>query len=272
MLTADEIAAETAGTLDGLRYLEPSSFGNSERCWHGPALSARVAKDEAGVRGAENWKLYFRIKFGASDNIQIGIFKAVVTTLEGAVIGSVEIAKTTNSMTGYVLGTFGDKTKFKKTDLSYYNKCFGANGKKTCTVRKNGRTAEFDIGGIKFTLKDADMAATVAWRVSLIWAVYDEEEPVSRFGVYNVRLTKLNCSTWTDVRNKFSGGDILDVNASDAGVILNDEEAPDLGALGNDWEGLVLVPGEQHIIESRSSWCTSEYRPVTTMYWREVFP
>lgn len=175
-------------------------------------------------------------------------------------------------MTGYVLATFGDKTKFKKTDLSYYNKCFGANGKKTCTVRKNGRTAEFDIGGIKFTLKDANMAATVAWRVSLIWAVYDEEEPVSRLGVYNVRLTKLNCSTWTDVRNKFSGGDILDVNTSDAGVILNDEEAPDLGALGNDWEGLVLVPGEQHIIESRSSWCASEYRPVTTMYWREVFP
>ena len=46
----------------------------------------------------------------------------------------------------------------------------------------------------------------------------------------------------------------------------------DVFVMGNDWEGLVLVPGEQHIIESRSSWCTSEYRPVTTMYWREVFP
>lgn len=271
-VTAEEIAAETAGALDGLRYLAPSSFGSSTRRWHGPAISARVAKDEAGVRGASDWKLYFRIKFGASDSIQIGIFRAVVTASGGAAIASVEIAKATNSMTGTVTVRFGDKTKTQRTDLSYYNKCFGANGKKTCTVTKTGQTAEFDIGGIRFTLKDADIETAAAWRVSLIWAVYDDEEPVSRCGVYNVRLTKIGCSTWTDVRNKFGGGDTLDVDTADASVALNGEPTPDLGALGNDWEGLALVPGEQHIIESRSSWCASEYRPVTTMYWREVFP
>lgn len=277
-VTQAEIDAETATST--LRYLAPTSYGADGDEWHGPSISGRIPVDASGTRGAADWRLYFRLKFCASDSIQVGRFRAFVTSANGTVIAAVEVAKTTNAGTGTLYATFGGKTKGKRIDLSYYNQYFGADkGRKTCVITKTGAAIEFDLGGVQFSMKDSTLANVKAERVSFVWATYgdaDLVEPVARNGLYNVRFTKLNCETWTDTPNKFGAGDVLLVDTEGAEILLNGDPSPDLGAFGNDWEGLVLVPGRQHIIESRSKWCaatpeTVHQRPVSTMYWREAF-
>lgn len=275
-VSAEDQAAEAAGTLDGLRYLAPTSYGTNVNAWHGPSISIRLPVDSAQERGAADWRLYFRVKFGASNTIQIGMLRVVVTASNGSVIATATIAKQTNAKSGVVAAEFGERSKGKTVDLSYYNQYFGASkngntGRKTCTVTKTGASVEFDLGGLQFSFKDSSLASVKADRVTFIWSVFGDEEPVSRCGIYNVRFTKLNCSTWKNTPNKFGTGDVLEVDTAAAEILLNDVPSPDLGAFGNDWETMVLVPGEQIIIESRSSWCPSEYRPTSSLYWREVF-
>lgn len=286
-VTAEEQAAESAGTLDGLRYLTPQSYGTaSSTGWHGPTISARLPAMPVGnqnVRGAADWRLYFRAKIGASDDPQMGLFKADITTSGGAVIASITVKKHSSSMTGKVIIAFGSKTKTKNIDLSYYNPSFGANGRHTCTATKTGNKLVVEYGSETITIKDASTTSMLADRVTFCFASYrknerasdDKEiEPLARNGLYNVKFTKLNCPTWADVPNKFSAGDILKADTRDASILLNDAPAADLGALGNDWENFVLVPGEQYIVESRSSWTMgdgAQYRPISTIYWRDTY-
>lgn len=286
-VTAEEQAAESAGTLDGLRYLTPQSYGTATATgWHGPTISARLPAMPVGtssVRGAADWRLYFRAKIGASDDPQMGLFKADITTSSGALIASIAIKKHSSSMTGKVIVTFGGKTKTKSVDLSYYNRAFGAGGRHTCILTKTQNRLVVDYGDETITLKDTSTTSMLADRVTFCLASYRKNErastekeidPLARNGLYNVKFTKLNCPTWADVPNKFSSGDVLKADTRDASILLNDAPAADLGALGSDWENFVLVPGEQYIVESRSSWTMgdgAQYRPHSTIYWRDTY-
>ena len=54
-------------------------------------------------------------------------------------------------------------------------------------------------------------------------------------------------------------------------IYLNDVRSPQLGALGNDWEGFVLRPGLNQIGVAYSSWVIDEYAPVLKVRYREAF-
>ena len=139
---------------------------------------------------------------------------------------------------------------------------------------KTGNKIVLDYGNTTISLKDSTMTNILADRLMFCFGSYKEYEPLSRNGLYNVKFTKLNCPTWADVPNKFSAGDILKADTRDASILLNDAPAEDLGALGNDWETFTLNPGEQYIVESRSSWTMGEnaqYRPHSIIYWRDVY-
>ena len=277
VITAEEQAQETAGTLDGLRYLTPQNYGTSSTGWHGPTIAARLPSMPVGyqnVRGAADWRLYFRAKLGASDNSEIGMFKVDIFDTNGSVFSSVSIKKNNTSMTGKITLVFGTKTKTKSLDLSYYNESFGAGGRHTCTITKTGSKIVLDYGNTTISLKDSTMTNVLADRLMFCFGAYKEYDTLSRNGLYNVKFTKLSCPTWADVPNKFSAGDVLKADTRDASILLNDAPAEDLGALGNDWETFVLNPGEQYIVESRSSWTMGEnaqYRPHSIIYWRDVF-
>lgn len=276
VVTSEEQAQESAGTLDGLRYLTPQTYGTgSADGWHGPTIAARVPVDASRTRGAADWRLYFRAKIGASEEEQFGVFKVAAVTSAGVVVASMEIKKGSSSMNGKVILKFGTKSKTIAQDLSYYNAAFGANGRHAATITKSGSKCTFSFGDKSITLTDTGQTSVKVERVAFSFGQYrkggTERTSLSRNGLYNTKFTKLNCQTWEDTPNKFSSGDVLSVDCSTAEVLLNGEPAADLGALGNDWETLTLVPGEQYIIESRSSWVKPENRPTSKMFWREVF-
>ena len=58
-------------------------------------------------------------------------------------------------------------------------------------------------------------------------------------------------------------------DCKDGEITLNGVDKPSLGALGNDWEGFTLKPGDNHIAATWSSWASGA--PELEMRYREVF-
>ena len=67
---------------------------------------------------------------------------------------------------------------------------------------------------------------------------------------------------------------MVDVLSSDFGsgeILLNGLSAPDLGALGNDWEEFGLLPGQNQIVTAYSAWVPASQAPTYSVRYREVF-
>ena len=90
-------------------------------------------------------------------------------------------------------------------------------------------------------------------------------------GLYWAKFVKNNCDTWKDIPNKFSANDVVTADCKEGEVYLNDTRAPEMGALGNDWEEFYLVNGLNQIGVSYSDWVASGYAPIFKLRYREVF-
>ena len=59
---------------------------------------------------------------------------------------------------------------------------------------------------------------------------------------------------WTDIKNRFSNGDVLTIDVANAKTYLNGSENRTLHTIGNQWEQFKLPPGDTEIAITPSSW------------------
>ncbi|MDU5933639.1 MAG: phage tail family protein [Lacticaseibacillus rhamnosus] len=59
---------------------------------------------------------------------------------------------------------------------------------------------------------------------------------------------------WTDIKNRFSNGDVLTIDVANAKTYLNGSENRTLHDIGNQWEQFKLPPGDTEIAITPSSW------------------
>lgn len=59
---------------------------------------------------------------------------------------------------------------------------------------------------------------------------------------------------WTDIKNRFSTGDVLTIDVANAKTYLNGSENRTLHTFGNQWEQFKLPPGDTEITITPSSW------------------
>lgn len=59
---------------------------------------------------------------------------------------------------------------------------------------------------------------------------------------------------WTDIKNRFSNGDVLTIDVANAKTYLNGSENRTLHTIGNQWEQFELPPGDTEIAITPSSW------------------
>lgn len=59
---------------------------------------------------------------------------------------------------------------------------------------------------------------------------------------------------WTDIKNRFSTGDVLTIDVANAKTYLNGSENRTLHTFGNQWEQFKLPPGDTDIAITPSSW------------------
>ncbi|WP_406531380.1 distal tail protein Dit [Lacticaseibacillus paracasei] len=59
---------------------------------------------------------------------------------------------------------------------------------------------------------------------------------------------------WTNIKNRFSNGDVLTIDVANAKTYLNGSENRTLHTIGNQWEQFKLPPGDTEIAITPSSW------------------
>lgn len=265
-------------------YLTPSNYGSGSD-WHGPSVTRTLPADANGITGAANFTLTYKQKMSIGKESdatnQLGAFQALLVNTDGGskkVVCGVNIFKGGSGKTAtlrfYINGKYYDQTM----DLSLNNPYLGNNSEskgivtsKTCTITKTGDTITFNIGGIKETYKDSAIKDTPVHEVTFTITKFGTKTPLGFNGLYSVKFVKHNCDTWRDIRNKFSASDVVVADCKDGEIYLNNTEAPELGALGNDWEDFYLSPGLNQIGVSWSDWVPTGYEPTFKLRYREVY-
>lgn len=258
-------------------YLAPASYGGGT-AWHGTSITRTIDADAAGEVGAANFTLTYKNKMsignGADAVNQLGAFQAQIVDTDGNNLAGVRIHKnkagTWASVIYYIKGV---KVYGEVLDLSYGNENFSANSSHvpTSSITKSGATVVFSIAGTKKSFNDDTITDTKAAKVSFVFEQYGTSPVLTHNGLYWAKFVKNNCDTQRDIPNKFSANDTVEADCRSGDIRLNGAPAPELGALGNDWEDFYLSRGLNQIGVSYSDWVNAEYAPTFKVRYREVF-
>ena len=103
----------------------------------------------------------------------------------------------------------------------------------------------------QFTFADA---ASVETKQFSAWFMRDKTwgEPTMYLIASTVKWQ--NVSWYTNIKNRFSDGDVLKIDVANAKTYLNGSLDPTMHTLGNQWEQFKLPPGDTKIYLSPSSW------------------
>lgn len=271
------INAYSANT-ENFYYLNASSYGTADKTWHGPSITRLVGADKAGDVGAANFTFTYRNKLcigkGSKAKNQKGAFQMVLTNDAGAVIAGIRIIKSESGKKGnMVFYVNGKEVNSTPIDLHYNNYYFGSSedSVQTTTITKAGGTVTFAVGDYTRQYYVDTLTERKVTKVTFTFEQYSALTPLEYNGLYWAKFVKNNCETWADIPNKFSANDVVEADCKTGEIRLNGISTPNLGALGNDWEGFYLVPGVNQIGISYSEWVKAGYEPTMKVRYREVF-
>lgn len=259
-------------------FLTPSSYGSTADKWHGPSITRQIKADAAGEVGAANFTFTYKQKMciseGSSGSKQYGAFMVNLATASGNSVAGIKIAKRnagkTASLEFYVGGILINTTDI---DIHHNNAFFGSSesAAKTTTITKVGNTITFAVASYKRQFVVDALKDTKVTQVTFMFYKHSERAALAYNGLYWAKFVKNNCTTSKDIPNKFSANDVLTADCKNGEIHLNGVLSPDLGALGNDWEGFYLEPGLNQIGIAYSDWVKSGYEPTMKVRYREVF-
>jgi predicted phage tail component-like protein len=248
-------------------YLAPTSYSSGVGNWHGPSIKRAIPADASGEVGATEFTTMFqnRMCIGSSTNAknQKGHFDFQVIDKNGANIAGVRYDKNTVgnlvNVKFYIGGNLMFEKKIQITTSTVFNN----------TIRKIGNTIHFNCGGVIKTFSAGTSKNKIAGSVAFAFQQYSATPALERNGLNWVKFIKYGCKTFNDIPNKFTTNDIVEADCKSGNIYLNGVVAPELGALGNDWEEFVLMPGLNQIGFAYSDW--TEQPPTFKVRYREVF-
>lgn len=87
-----------------------------------------------------------------------------------------------------------------------------------------------------------------------LWFQRFKNYPYPDMGVYDMDVEWLNVDYWTDLKNRFSAGDVATIDVANRQILVNGVINADLQLIDNDWKKFRLLPGDTQILTQRSSW------------------
>lgn len=261
--------------------LIPSDYGSgATRC--GPSITRNIGPDASGESGATDWQLTYKQRLNPAAGVnalkEVGGFYCAIVSGSGSsrkMIAGVRIARHSVGATDGKLNLYVNDKQVADMpiNLGPANKYFSALGNRVTTIRKEGNNVVFNVAGVRksYNCYDTGFADTKATQVTFDFFRYSAYTPISFNGLYYAKFVKNNCTTFKEIPNKFSADDVLTADCSSGEVLLNGLQAPEVGALGNDWEQFYLKPGINQIGLSYSDWLTDDYAPTVKLKYREVF-
>ena len=103
----------------------------------------------------------------------------------------------------------------------------------------------------QFTFADA---ASVETKQFSAWFMRDKTWGESTMYLIASTVKWQNVSWYTNIKNRFSDGDVLKIDVANAKTYLNGSLDPTMHTLGNQWEQFKLPPGDTKIAITPSSW------------------
>lgn len=284
---------------ENIRMLVANSYGTGTE-WHGPSITRTIPADASGHVGAKNFRLSYKQRMcmgqGKKDTKQRGLFQCLLVNVSGSkrtIVAGLSVNKNkTGKQALLKLYVNGKTVHTQYIDLTYHNKYFGykkvvtekikKKGKVikkkriiqpalSSTIRKYGKTVTFNIGGIQKAFKVSAIANTEVHEITFLMGKYASVTPLTYNGLFWAKFISDSCETFRDIPNKFSAGDVVEADCEDGEIYLNDARAPELGALGNDWETFYLEPGTNQIGVAWSDWVPAGSAPNCKIRYREVF-
>jgi predicted phage tail component-like protein len=243
----------------------PSSYGTGTG-WHGPSLSTIITGETPPIGTNYNftWKTNFKgtaAQFGGA-TVLLWHNDSGTRTLMSAVRFEKTTKDTNCRVFLYVGGTANKK---------YFTVACSKIG--ACAMKKIGNKVTFSVAGYTYTYASDNITDLVANEITFHFTQNKTQATMGTNNVPYCKLQRLSFNNYEDVANIFMPGDVLTVDTQDAGVYLDDGSATIsatyLGALGNDWEDFVLVPGSNTIGVDYSDFTTSP--PTFTIKYRERF-
>lgn len=277
-----DVAQAQHNETESTYYLHASDYGSGEK-WHGPSITRTLPADAAGESGAKNFTLTYvnKVSIGkaSADVNQLGGLQMLLLDASGGIVAGVSVLKSKPGTDAVIrFRANGKRLEDVAIDLSYYNQYFGSNNTskgtktvKTVKVTKTAGQIEFNAGGVVRTYSSDEIADTAVVKVQFMFLSYGSKAALTHCGLYSVKLVKHGCTAWKNVPNKFSVGDELSADCGSGEILLNGLSAPDLGALGNDWEEFGLLPGQNQIVTAYSDWVPASQAPTFSVRYREVF-
>lgn len=267
-------------------YISADNWGSGKKQWHGSTITRTIPADATGDVGAENFTLTYSQRMRINSTGELGSFHAVVASGSGdnrSILAGVNIIKNASGKVAkleFVIN--GSVVETMEIDITANNIYFGDDKSatkktaaitpvRTSIIKKSGNTVSFNIGGIKRSYENSEIKEMLATEVTFGFGRYDSKSVLYRNGLYSAKFVKDNCTDWREVPNKFSTSDVVMADCRTGEIRLNNSPTPEYGALGNEWEEFVLLPGRNQIGIAYSDWVLDDFAPTFKIRYREVF-
>ena len=249
----------THDDYDGWK-VEPnwSSITGDHKYWNGPSIKHNLVQTHNGnFKSNLTWDVMTRFQTGVA---KVG---ALETTLEsdGKPIFQM-ILKDNSALSDQIRWMCyykGQLVVDRKLDRSIFT-----NDKFIqLELQKYGKSVIFNISpwvgnqgrettiSVPLTFEDADDVETKQFSA---WFMRDKTWGESTMYLIASTVKWQNVSWYTNIKNRFSNGDVLKIDVANAKTYLNGSLDPTMQTLGNQWEQFELPPGDTEITITPSSW------------------
>lgn len=262
-------------TFENNQFLGFGTAGSTDHSSNGGLRTVTIPVDSQGGRGAKNWYAWMRVLFRAVKyQGQTGEMCISFLTDDNKLIAGVNWYKTdcNGNTGGYELWANGKMIKsyaYTTSHLHHQNPWAWDWG--YCDLKKEGAKLTFYYWGGYPSYNIPEVENMVCTKIQISMKQYwnrTGNQMISHMGVNQFKFTKLGVNYWVDSRNVFQNGDTAVVNLDDNSFTLNGLSKPNLGKLGNNWDGFSLKPGYNQIQFTHSSWAS---KPNAVLKYREVF-
>ncbi|RNE28636.1 distal tail protein Dit [Lacticaseibacillus paracasei] len=249
----------THDDYDGWK-VEPnwSSITGDHKYWNGPSIKHNLVQTHNGnFKSNLTWDVMTRFQTGVA---KVG---ALETTLESDGKPIFQMILKDNSALSDQLWWMcyykGQLVVDRKLDRSIFT-----NDKFIqLELQKYGKSVIFNISpwvgnqgrettiSVPLTFEDADDVETKQFST---WFMRDKTWGESTMYLIASTVKWQNVNWYTNIKNRFSDGDVLKIDVANAKTYLNGSLDPTMHTIGNQWEQFELPPGDTEIAITPSSW------------------
>ncbi|RND49345.1 hypothetical protein FAM18110_01114 [Lacticaseibacillus paracasei] len=243
------------GYKDGIAY--PSTERTAGNYWNGPSMSGTIPPNSNGSNTA-NFQFVNRVNVDTSGP-EVGRFEFNLT-YKGKIVASLALFDDSPANDQLVFsGTLFDGKDAKMVFFDLLPRNYYRGGNYNAVITKMGNKLTFrldrldlgdggiepvDIGGFPAMPIDGWTAWFPGFSDQRGWSINWQDS----------YFEWINVDYWDDIPNRFKDGDVVKIDVSNRRVLVNGFEDRTLQAIGNDWGGFKIHPGDNTIRLLTSNW------------------